>query len=187
VHFCATCDGPFYRGAEELLVIGGGNAALEEALFLAQFADRIRVVTRGQLTGSALVRDKVRRHPKFTVHTGTDIVSMAGEGGRLVEVVGRDRDSGEESHWTPAAAFVFIGLSPNSGWLGDLVRTDGWGFVVTDDAFATSVPGLFCAGDLRAGSTKQLGAATGDGIAALIAIRSYLQRHSDLATIEVNA
>jgi thioredoxin reductase (NADPH) len=187
VHFCATCDGPFYRGADELLVVGGGNSALEEGLFLAQFAKRIRVVARGALTASKLLVDKVRHHPQFTVHTGTDVVSFAGKGGRLTEVVGRDHGTGEEYRWQPAAAFVFIGLTPNSGWLEGVVERDKWGFVVTDDTFATSVPGVYAAGDLRARATKQLGAAVGDGIAALIAIRSYLQRHSDLRVLDINA
>jgi thioredoxin reductase (NADPH) len=89
--------------------------------------------------------------------------------------------------FTPAAAFVFIGLDPNTGWLGDTLRLDRWGFVVTDDTFATSMPGVFCAGDVRAGATKQLGSAVGDGIAALIAIRSYLQRIGEMANVEVNA
>lgn len=187
VHFCATCDGPFYRGASELLVIGGGNSALEEALFLAEFADRIRIVARGELTAAKLVQDKIAESPQFTVHTNTDVVSMAGTGGRLTEVVARARDSGEELRWQPAGAFVFIGLDPNTGWLGDTVGRDEWGFLQTDAAFATSTPGIFAAGDARAGSTKQLGSAVGDGIAALIAIRGYLQSHSDLRSVSVNA
>ena len=187
VHFCATCDGPFYRGADELLVVGGGNSALEEGLFLAQFAQRIRVVARDGLTASKLVRDKVLNHPRFVVHTNTEIVSFAGTGGRLTEVAARNRDPGEEYRWHPAAAFIFIGLSPNSGWLDGVVERDRWGFVRTDDAFATSLPGVYAAGDVRARATKQLGAAVGDGIAALIAIRSFLQRHSDMRVVDVNA
>jgi thioredoxin reductase (NADPH) len=187
VHFCATCDGPFYKGAEEILVVGGGNSALEEGLFLAQFADRIRVVARDGLTASKLVQQKVRGDKRFTLHLNTEIESLAGTGGKLTEVVARDRETGEEYRWHPSAAFVFIGLDPNTGWLSGLVDLDQWGFVRTDDTFATSVPGVFAAGDVRAGATKQLGAATGDGIAALIAIRSYLQRHSAVPVIDVNA
>jgi thioredoxin reductase (NADPH) len=186
VHFCATCDGPFYRDAQELLVVGGGNSALEEGLFLAQFAKRIRVVARSGLTASKVLVDKVTHHPQFVVHTDTDIVSFAGTGGRLTEVVARDRNAGGEYRWHPAAAFVFIGLTPNTGWLDGVVERDAWGFIRTDDTFATSMPGVYAAGDARARSTKQLGAAVGDGIAALIAIRSFLQRHSDLRTIDIN-
>jgi thioredoxin reductase (NADPH) len=185
VHFCATCDGPFYKGAEEVLVVGGGNSALEEGLFLTQFVQRVRVVARGQLTASKVLRDKVAQHPQMVVHTDSTVESLAGAGGRLTEVVGRTPDG--EQHWHPAGAFIFIGLDPNTGWLRGIVDLDQWGFIRTDGTFATSVPGVFAAGDARVGSTKQLGAAVGDGIAALIAIRSYLQQHSDLRRLDINA
>ena len=185
VHFCATCDGPFYKGASELLVVGGGNSALEEGLFLTQFAERVRIVVRGELTAAKLLQDKVNQHPRMTVHRDCTVVSFAGKGGRLTEVV-VDTPDGEQ-RWQPAAAFIFIGLDPNTGWLAGTVDLDRWGFLVTDVGFATSVPGIFAAGDARAGSTKQLGAAVGDGIAALIAIRGFLQAHSDLRRVDVNA
>jgi thioredoxin reductase (NADPH) len=194
IHFCATCDGPFYRGADELVVIGAGNSGLEEGLFLAQFASRIRIVDHGpRLKASRLLQDKIAAlrtssgEPVFTVHLNVDVTSFAGRAGRLTAVTARDRLTGEEYVWHPAAAFVFIGLDPNTGWLRGTVDLDSWGFVVTDSAFATSLPGVFCAGDARAGSTKQLGSAVGDGIAALIAVRTYLQGHSDLRRLEVNA
>jgi thioredoxin reductase (NADPH) len=187
VHFCATCDGPFYRGSKELLVVGGGNSALEEGLFLAQFTDRVRVFERsGSLKASKLLQDKVRDHPRFTVHLDTSVTSMTGRDGKLTAVVARGPD-GVDTTYHPDAAFVFIGLDPNTGWLGGTVDLDAWRFVATDNAFATSMPGVFAAGDVRAGSTKQLGSAVGDGIAALIAIRSYLQRHADIRKIDINA
>jgi thioredoxin reductase (NADPH) len=185
IHFCATCDGPFYRGADELLVIGGGNSALEEGLFLTQFAEHVRVVARGSLTAAQLLRDKVMQHPQMTVHIDSAVESFAGNDGRLTEVVGRTPEG--EQRWHPAAAFVFIGLDPNTAWLRGTVELDPWGFVRTDGMFATSMPGVYAAGDARAGSTKQLGSAVGDGIAALIAIRTYLQQHSDLRRVDINA
>ena len=182
VHFCATCDGPFYKGAEELLVIGGGNSGLEEGMFLAQFAKRIRIVQRGpELTASKLLQDKVRSHPQFAIHTNTEVTELVGKG-RLEEVVARDRGTGEEFRWHPAGAFIFIGLDPNTGFLKGAVDLDQWGFVVTDGGFQSSMPGVFAAGDVRAGSTKQLGSATGEGIAALLMVRHFLQVHSHLAT-----
>ncbi len=187
VHFCATCDGPFYRGVDELAVIGGGNSALEEGLFLTQFAQRVTVIARGELSASKLVRDKVEHHPQMSVRRDTDVVSLAGTGGRLTELVVRDRGTGEQVSLHPAGAFVFIGLDPNTGWLDGALELDQWGFVCTDATFATSLPGVFCAGDVRAGATKQLGSAVGDGIAALIAVRGYLQRRHDLRTVAVNA
>jgi thioredoxin reductase (NADPH) len=186
VHFCATCDGPFYRGADELLVVGGGNSALEEGLFLSQFAKRIRIAQRDQeLTASSLLQDKVRSDPRFVVHTNVELTELRGDG-HLEEVVARDRATGAEDVWRPAAAFVFIGLDPNSGFLDGVVDRDRWGFVTTDEAYRTSTPGLYVAGDVRAGSTKQLASAVGEGVAALLSIRSYLQAHHHLMVVEVN-
>jgi thioredoxin reductase (NADPH) len=187
VHFCATCDGPFYRGADELLVVGGGNAGLEEGMFLSQFAKKIRIVQKGpELTASRLLQEKVRSDPRFDVHTDTVIEELRGTG-RLEEVVARNTASGEQSHWRPEAAFIFIGLDPNSEVVADLADRDQWDFVKTDEAFRTSLPGLYAAGDVRAGSTKQLASAVGEGAAALLAVRAYLQQHHDLAMIEVNS
>jgi thioredoxin reductase (NADPH) len=181
VHFCATCDGPFYRGAEELLVIGGGNSALEEGLFLTKFAARVRIVQREpELTASRLLQDKVNNDPRFVVQRNTEVVELAGKG-HLESVRLRDRATGAEQVVTPRAAFVFIGLDPNTSFLQGSVDLDGRGFVDDKGGFATSVPGVFVAGDVRRGSTKQLGSAVGDGIAALIAIREYLQEHHEVA------
>ena len=187
VHFCATCDGPFYRGAEELLVISGGNSGLEEGMFLSQFAKHIRIVEHSrELKASRLLQEKVRSHPQFTVHTNTDVLQLKGEK-RLEEVVARDRTTGAEMRWHPAAAFVFIGLTPNTEFLRATVDLDQWGFVKTDERFETSLRGVFAAGDVRAGSTKQLGSATGDAIAALLEVRRYLEQHHQIPGHAVNA
>jgi thioredoxin reductase (NADPH) len=184
VHFCATCDGPFYRGAKELVVIGGGNSALEESLFLVGLADHVTIITRGdQPRASELVVDKVRNHRRITLRTGIDLQAFERRDGRLGAVVGRERATGELLRLEPAAAFVFVGLDPNTGFLGSSVALDPMGFVVTDDRYRTSVEGLFAAGDVRAGSTKQVGSAAGEGIAALLSVRRYLEgRH--LMTVE---
>jgi thioredoxin reductase (NADPH) len=181
VHFCATCDGPFYRGADELLVIGGGNSALEEGLFLTRFAKRVRIVQREpELTASRLIQDKIAKDPRFVIHRNTEIVEFTGKG-QLESVRIRDRATGEEQVVTPRAAFVFIGLDPNTEFLQGSVDLDSRGFVDDRGGFRTSVPGVFAAGDVRRDSTKQLGSAVGDGIAALIAIREYLEEHHEVA------
>ncbi|HVB52887.1 MAG TPA: FAD-dependent oxidoreductase [Candidatus Acidoferrales bacterium] len=183
VHFCATCDGPFYNGAEELMVIGGGNSALEEGLFLTQFAQRIRVLQRGpELTASRLLQDKVLNHPQFSVHTNIEVRELQGQS-RLEGVAARDVETGKEFRWNPAAAFVFIGLDPNTQFVKATVSLDDRGFIQADAMFHTSANGVFAAGDVRQGSTKQLGSAVGDGIAALLAVRRYLQDHHHLAEI----
>jgi thioredoxin reductase (NADPH) len=176
IHFCATCDGPFYRGADELLVIGGGNSGVEEGLFLAQFADRIRLVEfMPELKASAHLQDRVRSDPKFTIHTNTEVLEFRrGPRGKLGGVIARDRATGELHTLSPAGAFVFVGLDPNTGFLRESLELDPSGFVVTGEDFQTSVPGVFAAGDVRAGSIKQLAAATGEGVGALLAIRRHL-------------
>src|SRR6201996_125527 len=105
VHFCATCDGPFYRGADEVVVIGGGNSALEEGLHLSEFAKKVRVLARSDLTASPVLQDRVRSDPQFTIHTGMDIAARGGEQGRFAAVLARDRDSGEILRFPAAAAF----------------------------------------------------------------------------------
>jgi thioredoxin reductase (NADPH) len=187
VHFCATCDGPFYKGAEEVVVIGGGNSALEEGLHLSQFADRVRVLARSKLSASTVLQERVNADPQFEIHTGVDIVELEGERGRFSAVVVRERDSGEEHRFPAAAAFVFVGLQPNSEFLGDSVERDAAGFLVASATMETSLPGVFAAGDVRAGSTKQLGSAVGDGIAALIMVRRYLEEHRHKAPALVDA
>ena len=187
VHFCATCDGPFYQGADEVVVIGGGNSALEEGLHLSEFAKKVRVLARHDLTASPVLQERVRSDPQFDIRTGVDIVELEGGRGRFAAVVARDRDSQEILRFPAAAAFVFIGLKPNNAFLGEAVTRDAGGFLVTSPTMETSMAGVFAAGDVRSGSTKQLGSAVGDGIAALLMTRRYLEVHHHKAVPLVDA
>jgi thioredoxin reductase (NADPH) len=187
VHFCATCDGPFYKGADEVVVIGGGNSALEEGLHLSEFADHVRVLSHSDLSASPLLQERVRSDPQFVIDTGVDIIELEGEKGRFAAVVTRDRATGETHRYPAAAAFVFIGLKPNNAFLSQSVTRDAAGFLLTSATMETSVPGLFAAGDVRSGSTKQLGSAVGDGIAALLMARRYLEVHHHKAVATVDA
>ncbi len=186
VHFCATCDGPFYKGSDEVVVIGGGNSALEEGLHLSEFADRVRVLARSGLSASSLLQERVRSDPKFVIHTGVDIVELEGRS-RFSAVIVRDRDSGLVQRFPAAAAFVFIGLDPNNGFLGDAVERDAGGFLVTSPTMETTMAGVFAAGDVRSGSTKQLGSAVGEGIAALLMTRRFLEAKNLKAVTLVDA
>jgi thioredoxin reductase (NADPH) len=178
IHFCATCDGPFYRGAKEVLVIGGGNSGLEEGLFLTQFADHVTVVEFSEkLAGSRLLQDKVLAHPKMTVVTSTKVLGFqGGSTGKLESVELEDRQAGDRRQHEASGAFVFIGLDPNTAFLDGALELDERGFICSDEQFRTNVPGVFVAGDVRRGSTKQLASAVGEGAAASIQIRYHLDK-----------
>ncbi len=174
VHFCATCDGPFYKG-QHVAVIGGGNSAGEESLFLTRFVDRVTMLVRGpQLSASKIVVDKIAETDQIVVRTNTEIVALEGAG-RLSGITVRDRGTGAQETIEPAGAFVFIGLSPNAGWLPAEVERDQAGFIVTGPTLETSVSGVFAAGDVRQGSTKQAASAAGEGATAALMIREYLK------------
>ena len=175
IHFCATCDGPFYRGADEVVVIGGGNSGFEEGLFLTQFAEHVTIIEAGDTPrASRLLQDKVAAHERMTVLTNTQVTAFTeGEGGKLGSVELTHPDGSTTSHHAKAA-FVFIGLDPNAGWLNGSVEVDEIGFIVTNRNLETSLPGVFAAGDVRAGSTKQLAAAVGEGAAVALQIRHHL-------------
>ncbi len=194
VHFCATCDGPFYKG-QPVAVVGGGNSATEESLFLLKFVEQVTLLVRGaQLKASQVLQEKVLAQPKIDVHFQTEVIEFHGKGGKLKSVTIRNRQTGETEEIQPAAVFVFIGQIPNTDFLtGAGVRTDRWGFVITGHDLThggeplpgyeertphfleTSLPGIFAAGDVRAGSTKQVASAAGEGATAALLIREYLK------------
>lgn len=180
IHFCATCDGPFYKGSKQLMILGGGNSGLEEGLFLTQFTDLVTVVEfNEELRANKLLVDKVRMHPKMEVLTSHAVKEFRAKddgSGKLGSVLVEDRTSGEIKEMHPAGCFVFIGLDPNTDFLKGTVDLDERGFVVTNDTFMTNLPGVFAAGDVRDRSTKQLASAVGEGAATAIAIRGYLDK-----------
>lgn len=182
IHFCATCDGPFYKGSKQLVVLGGGNSGLEEGLFLTQFTDSVTIVERGdRLKGNKILQDKIRMHPRMEVllrHEVDRFEPKPDASGKLGGIVLKDLRTGERTELHPAGVFVFIGLDPNTDVAKGQVDLDDDGFIVTDMGMQTSIPGLFAAGDVRSGSTKQLASAVGEGAAAAIAIRQYLESRS---------
>jgi thioredoxin reductase (NADPH) len=175
VHFCATCDGAFYKG-KKVLVVGGGNSGFEEGVFLTKFANQVDIVEfLPQVKASKVLQDTVATMPNMSVTTNHAILELKGRP-RLESVVVQDRATGETKEWNYDGIFVFIGLSPNSDLVKNLVQTDKQGFVITDSTLMTSLPGLFAAGDVRAGSTKQAAAAAGEGATAALMMREYLRK-----------
>ncbi|MEE9285939.1 MAG: FAD-dependent oxidoreductase [Dehalococcoidia bacterium] len=179
IHFCATCDAAFYKDAQELLVIGGGNSATEEGLFLTKFAHKVTLVTIDpDLSASSILREKVKSHPQMNVVYNTTVAEFRGDK-RLEAVFLKDTKTGQTREMRPAAVFVFIGMTPNTRFLqGNGVKLNQWGFIQTDDQLRTSMDGVFAAGDVRAGSTKQAASAAGEGATAALAIRAHLQQRS---------
>ena len=172
IHFCATCDGPFYKG-QEMVVVGGGNSGIEEGLFLTKFATKITVLeVRDRLGASQILQEKAANHPQMEIRLGTTVEEFRGNG-KLNTVVIKDVNTEELK---PAAVFIFIGLDPNVDFLRGTVDLDRWGFITTNVSLETSIEGVYAAGDVRAGSTKQVASAVGEGATAALMIRQYLEK-----------
>ena len=175
IHFCATCDGPFYKG-QEMVVVGGGNSGIEEGLFLTKFASKVTVLeVRDRLGASRILQEKVERLPQMEVRLQTAVQEFKGNG-HLESVVVKDLKTGAIEELTPGAAFIFIGLDPNTQFLRETVDLDRWGFIETSNTFETNIEGVFAAGDAHTGSTKQVTAAVGEGTTAALMIRQYLEK-----------
>ena len=174
IHFCATCDGPFYKG-RDVVVVGGGDSAAEEAAYLSGIVGHVTILVRGsRMTASKIARDKLPQYPNLSVRYKTEVTGFEGEGGHLKAVRVRDEESGAEETLPTAGAFLFIGLSPHTEFLKGTVDLDPHGFIQTSDTLETSLPGVFAAGDCRHGSTKQIAAAVGEGATAALMIRHRL-------------
>lgn len=178
VHYCATCDGAFYRD-KRLVVVGGGNSGVQEALFLTRFASHIDLLVRSTVKASQVLQDELQKFVdagKVTVHLGTTPNEIVADDNSKITKVTATRD-GEATEFAVDGVFVFIGLKPNTGFLaGSGVELDEVGLIKTDTHLATTVPGVFASGDVRSGATMQIASATGEGATAALNIREYLER-----------
>jgi thioredoxin reductase (NADPH) len=195
VHFCATCDGPFYKG-KRVAVVGGGNSAAEESLLLTKFADHVTILVRkGQFRATNIIQENVLSNPKVDVRWYTEIKEFIGESSKLTKLRITNNQTGAEEEMPVDGAFIFIGLVPNTAFLTDSeIVLDEWGFIVTGpelfyqkdrlkdfdehgpSLLETNIPGIFAAGDVRDTSTKQVVSAAGEGSSAALMIREYLKR-----------
>ncbi len=177
VHFCATCDGAFYKG-KKVLVVGGGNSGFEEGLFLTKFASQVDIVEfLPQVKASKTLRDKVAEMQNMSVTVNHAVKELRVKNSKLDAVLVEDRATGEQKEWHYDGIFVFVGFSPNSDLAKGKAVIDQWGSVVTDQTLMTSIPGLFAAGDVRAGSTKQAASAACEGATVALMMRQYLQKN----------
>ena len=175
VHYCATCDGAFYRD-KTLIVVGGGNSAVQEAIFLTRYATHIDLMVRSKLRASDVLQKELQKHVdagKITLHVGstTDEVLIADDKFAGIKTT----KDGEQTELSADGLFVFIGLIPNTQFLADSgVELDPQGHIITNEHLETSVKGVYASGDVRSGSTMQIATAVGEGATAAMKIREYL-------------
>ncbi len=178
IHFCATCDGPFYRD-RRVIVIGGGNSALEEGIYLSEFCKEVTIVHRKpEFSASATYIEKLptRDNVKTLLNT-TPVEFRANDKKQFDALRVRDNDSDEEHTLKADGVFIFIGLVPNTAFLKDSIKLDDRGFIATEpDAVITTAPGVFAAGDCRRHAIAQVAAATGEGVLASYAAKNYLRK-----------
>ncbi|MDB5170544.1 MAG: putative thioredoxin reductase [Candidatus Saccharibacteria bacterium] len=178
VHYCATCDGAFYRD-KRLVVIGGGNSAVQEAIFLTRFATHIDLLVRSTIKASEVLQQELQKfvdEGKVTVHLATTTDEIVGKE-KFVTSVKATKD-GVPTEFTVDGVFVFVGLEPNSQFLKPTpVRLDEIGFVITDQHLQTTMSGVFAVGDIRSGATMQIASAAGEGATGALKLREYLEGH----------
>ncbi|MCL2037952.1 FAD-dependent oxidoreductase [Candidatus Saccharibacteria bacterium] len=177
-HYCATCDGAFYRD-KKLAVIGGANAAIQEAMFLTKFATHIDLIVRSWVKASEILQRELKGYieqGKITLHEGTTPDEIVIKDGQVTGIATHQTDKPEQKEtFDVDGVFVFAGVIPNAKFLtGSGVEFDNVGHVMTDHELMTAVPGVFASGDVRSGATKQVASAVGEGTTAALNIREYL-------------
>ena len=178
VHFCATCDAPFYKD-KEVMVIGGGNSAFEESIFIARFAKKVTIVGRSdRWKATTILQEKIAETPNIELISNKIAKEfLVGKGKSLQGAVFQDKKTGEDVTYHPDGIFIFIGLEPNAALVKELVDFDDGGFIKTGYQMMTKTPGLFAAGDCRSGSTQQAASAAGEGAAVALMVREYLRNN----------
>lgn len=176
VSYCATCDGAFFKG-KNIAVIGGGNSAVQEAIFLTRFAEAVYIVhRRDELRATRIIQEEAFANPKikFIWNSAPEKI----DGGETVNALFlRNVMTGETSRLSVEGVFIYIGYIPNTGFLKGLVKLDEGNYIITDEEMSTSVPGIFAAGDVRAKSLKQIATAVGDGATATYSAEKYIKEN----------
>jgi thioredoxin reductase (NADPH) len=181
VSYCAVCDGAFFKG-ETIAVVGGGDAAVEEADYLTRYAAKVYLIhRRDQLRASKILQDRLMANPKIEIIWNTKVNALVGDPTGLKRLELEHTEIGSTSTLDVTGCFVFIGFRPNSGLIKGHFAHDAAGYVITDDRMMTSIPGLFAAGDLRVQLTRQVTTAVGDATTAAIAVEKYLTERRSAA------
>ncbi len=179
VHYCATCDGAFYKD-KKLVVIGGGNSGYQEAIFLTRFTTHIDLLVRSTVKASEILQEQMQKYVdegKVTVHLQTSVDEIVAEGGKVNGV--KAKKNGEPITFDSDGVFVFVGLKPNTQFLaGSGIELDEQGLVKTDKHLSTNIAGVYASGDVRSGATMQVASAVGEGATAALSIREYLDEQA---------
>lgn len=187
VSYCAVCDGAFFKG-DTIAVVGGGDAAVEEAEYLTRYAKKVYVIhRRNEFRASKILQERLFANPRIEVIWNKVVEELRGGPTGLETVELRDTVTGEASSLAVSGCFVFIGFRPNSGLIRGHFAHDASGYIITDDRMMTSIPGLFAAGDLRVQLTRQVTTAVGDATTAAIAVEKYLTDHRAARTARAAA
>jgi thioredoxin reductase (NADPH) len=169
-----VCDGAFFRG-EVLAVVGGGDAAVEEADYLTRYADKVYIVhRRDQFRASKILQQRAFANPKIEVVWNKVVREIVGDGQKVIHLELDDTTGGDAVTLAVGGVFVFVGFKPNTSVIEGHVEHDAAGYLITDDRMMTSIPGLFAAGDVRSQLTRQITTAVGDATTAAIAVEKYL-------------
>jgi thioredoxin reductase (NADPH) len=175
VSYCATCDGPLFKG-KDVIIIGAGNSGLQEGLPVLEYANKVTFIEFLPYSrAEKILQDRVGAHEKATMLFNMQVTEIKGEK-TVTGVVAIDRETGEERFIPADGVFIYVGYSPYSDFVSDLVERNQWGYIVSDAHMRTEVPGLYAIGDVRADNLAQLTVSVGDGTKAALDIREYLQK-----------
>jgi len=175
VSYCAVCDGPFFRD-QDVAVIGGGDTAIEEAIYLTKFARKVIVIhRRDSLRAVRVVQEQAFHNEKIQFRWNTLVTEIRGDQQGVDGALLKDVETQKTEHLPVSGVFVFVGMQPNTGFLPADLERDKAGFLVTDQEMACSVPGVFAAGDVRSKSLRQIATAVGDGATAAYNAERYLE------------
>lgn len=174
VSYCGTCDGPFYRD-QEIAVVGGGDTAVQESIYLTRFVKKLYLIhRRDQLRACKILQEKALSNPVIQPVWNAQVESILGTAG--VEEVRIKKVDGSPGQTLPVkGVFIFVGILPNTDWLKGTLALDNQGFIRTNDRLATSIRGIFAAGDVRHKQLRQISTAVGDGATAVFSVETYLE------------
>lgn len=175
VSYCAVCDGAFFKG-KHLVVVGGGDSAVEEGLYLTQLASKVTVlVRRGELRAQPMLQDEAKKNPKMEFVFNTSVTEIMGDDVKVTGVITHNNETGEDGELAADGVFIYVGNIPLTKPFADLGILDDQGWVKTDTVMRTSIPGIYAIGDVRETPLRQIATAVGDGAIAGQQVYQYIK------------